>query len=56
MADLIKIDVYKVYETLAKIGQMENRSIKWRDIKGMTKQALNKQRYEEIQKMWHLSE
>ena len=51
-----KIDVYNVYDTLERIGKMEGRNIKWRDVKGMAKRVLDEQRYEELNKIWHMSD
>ena len=51
-----RIGVYSIYDTLVQIGQMGNGNIKWRDVKGMAKHALDEQGYEEIREIWHSSE
>lgn len=49
-----KIQVLNVYDTLKYIGEMPNRNIKWKDIKGMANQAFKNapQKLESIKKIW----
>lgn len=51
-----KIDVYNVYDALERIGKMESRNLKWRNVKGMAKHVLDEQRYEKLNEIWHASD
>ena len=50
-----RIDVYNVYDTLRVIGELQDKKIKWSEIKGMAKAAFAKteKKYESINKIWH---
>lgn len=50
-----RIDVYNIYDTLKVIGTLENKQLKWSEVKGMAKAAFqkSKEKYDDINKIWH---
>lgn len=50
-----RIDVYNIYDTLQVIGELQNRKLKWSEIKGMAKVAFakKKEKYDSINEIWH---
>lgn len=50
-----KIDVYNLYDTLKVVGEMQDRQLKWSEIKGMAKVAFEKAKgkYDSINRIWH---
>lgn len=49
-----KIHVYNIYDTLEYIGKMPERSIKWKEIKGMANQAFERapKKFDSIREIW----
>ncbi len=50
-----RIEVYNLKDTLIKVFENENRTTKWKDIKGMAKKAFEKTmyKYDEVNQIWH---
>lgn len=46
------ITVMNLFDTFVRIGELEKRSIKWKDIKGILKEKLRKEDFEHLRSVW----